>query len=31
MELAPVATHISLTKIVNEEEDDVGPAFGRKF
>ena len=30
MELAPVATDIALTKIIDEEENDVGPAFGRK-
>ena len=27
MELAPVTTHIALTKIIDEEEDDVGPSF----
>ena len=30
MELAPVATDIALTKIIDEEENDVGSAFGRK-
>jgi hypothetical protein len=28
MELAPVATDIALTKIIDEEENDVGSAFG---
>ena len=30
MELTPVTSHITLTKIVDEEEDDVGSAFGWK-
>jgi hypothetical protein len=29
MELAPVTTHIALTKIIDEEEDDVGRLRGK--